>query len=151
MHFESLGRIAMKQPRFFRIGALTIHFLLTFLLLSATMERGAHSQTMDDSTQKALEAVTQELEKLDPTTAIAADLVSRGRQIFRFDTFGDEAFWGDKLQLHLAIEGSRFGGVGPGLSPKGALAAGLKIDADALPSQLLTQLSNGKIISTIRQ
>jgi hypothetical protein len=36
-----------------------------------------------------------------------------GRQIFRFDTFGDESFWGDTLKSHLAIEGTRFGGVGP--------------------------------------
>jgi hypothetical protein len=135
----------MKQLGFFRIGALTTHLLLTSILFSAMMERGAHSQLLGDSTRNALEAVTQELEKLDPTAANAADLASRGRQIFRFDTFGDEAFWGDKLQLHLAIEGSRFGGVGPGLSPKGALAPGLKIDVDALPSQLLTQLSNGQV------
>ena len=43
-------------------------------------------------------------------------MISEGRQTFRFDTFGDEAFWGGLLQLHQAIEGSQFGGVGPGLS-----------------------------------
>ena len=32
---------------------------------------------------------------------------TRGRQIFRFDTFGDEAFWGDTLKLHQAIAGAR--------------------------------------------
>src|SRR5689334_13652819 len=42
----------------------------------------------------------------------SARLIKQGRHIFRFDTFGDEAFWGDTLQLHKAIEGSRFGGVG---------------------------------------
>jgi hypothetical protein len=109
------------------------------------MERSAHSQAMGDSTQTAIEAITEELQKLDPTTATAADLVKQGRQIFRFDTFGDEAFWGDNLQLHLAIEGSRFGGVGPGLSPKGALAAGLKIDIDALPPELRQELLSGKV------
>ena len=39
-------------------------------------------------------------------------LIREGRQAFRFDTFGDEAFWGDTLKLHQAIEGSAFGGVG---------------------------------------
>ena len=39
--------------------------------------------------------------------------LDQGKQIFRYDTFGDEAFWGDTLKLHTAIEGSRFGGVGP--------------------------------------
>jgi hypothetical protein len=59
-------------------------------------------------------------------------MVSEGRQTFRFDTFGDEAFWGDTLKLHLAIEGARFGGVGPGISPRTALGLGLKVDAEAL-------------------
>ena len=64
-------------------------------------------------------------------------LLTEGRQVFRFDTFGDEAFWGDTLQLHKAIEGTKFGGVGPGVSPKTALAVGLKVDVDALPAQLV--------------
>src|SRR3982750_1888853 len=52
-------------------------------------------------------------------------MLQRGRDIFRFDTFGDEAYWSDKLKLHQAIEGSKFGGVGAGVSPKTALAVGL--------------------------
>ena len=66
----------------------------------------------------------------------AQDLLDRGRQIFRFDTFGDEAFWGDTLRLHEAIKG---------LSPKAALAAGLKVDADALPRQLIKDLKQGRV------
>src|SRR5262249_31098721 len=68
-----------------------------------------------------------------------------GRSIFRYDTYGDEAFWGDALQLHQAIQGSRFGGVGPGVSPKTALTLGLKVDSDALPPQVLSALRQGKI------
>jgi len=44
----------------------------------------------------------------------AARMVREGRQIFRFDTFDDEAFWGDALQLHRAIAGEKNGGVGRG-------------------------------------
>src|SRR5690242_15707672 len=47
-------------------------------------------------------------------------LIDQGRQVFRYDTFGDEAFWGDTLKLHQAIEGAANGGVGPGVSPKTA-------------------------------
>jgi hypothetical protein len=72
-------------------------------------------------------------------------LFKQGRQIFRFDTFGDQAFWGSALQLHKAIEGSRLGGVGPGLSPKGALAAGLKVDATALPPAVVRAIKKGKV------
>ncbi|HEX5732129.1 MAG TPA: hypothetical protein VF131_04760 [Blastocatellia bacterium] len=42
-------------------------------------------------------------------------MMEEGRDIFRNDTFGDEAFWSDTLQLHKAIAGAGLGGVGPGL------------------------------------
>lgn len=71
--------------------------------------------------------------------------IAEGRQIFRFDTFGDEAFWGDTLRLHQAIAGQKNGGVGPGVSPKTALAVGLKVDADALPAELQQQIKAGNI------
>ncbi|HSE40294.1 MAG TPA: hypothetical protein VLH08_05965 [Acidobacteriota bacterium] len=72
-------------------------------------------------------------------------MIEQGRQIFRYDTFGDEAFWGDTLQLHKAIAGEKLGGVGPGVSPKTALGVGLKVDVDALPSDLVAQLKSGKV------
>lgn len=75
----------------------------------------------------------------------AARMLAEGRQTFRYETFGDEAFWGDALQLHRAIAGERNGGVGPGLSPNAALAAGLKIDIDALPDALVGQLKAGQV------
>src|SRR5215467_4557582 len=68
-----------------------------------------------------------------------------GEQTFRFDTFGDEAFWGDTLKLHQAIEGAKLGGVGQGVSPKTALAVGLKIDVDALPHDLIEQIKKGRV------
>jgi hypothetical protein len=75
----------------------------------------------------------------------ALQLVEMGRNIFRFDTFGDEAFWGGQLKLNQAIAGGAAGGVGPGLSPKNALALGLKVDIDALPANLVASLKNGKV------
>ncbi len=75
----------------------------------------------------------------------AARMVLEGRQIFRFDAFGDEAFWGDALRLHQAIAGDKNGGVGPGVSPKTALAVGLKVDLDALPLALQQQLKAGQV------
>ncbi|HEX7328041.1 MAG TPA: hypothetical protein VF428_05835 [Casimicrobiaceae bacterium] len=75
--------------------------------------------------------------------ANSAALIDEGRRTFRFDTFGDEAFWGDQLQLHTAIEGSKLGGVGPGVSPRAALALGMKVDADALPGNILGALRSG--------
>jgi hypothetical protein len=83
--------------------------------------------------------------KVDPTKARADRLVARGRRVFRFDTFGDEAVWGGVLGLHKAIEGSRFGGVGPGVSPKVALTLGLKVDAQAIPKKVAKAIKAGKV------
>lgn len=81
-----------------------------------------------------------------PAAAVANPrLYARGRKVFRFDTFGDQAFWGGALQLQKAIEGSALGGVGPGVSPKTALSVGLKVDASALPTSLITALKQGKV------
>jgi len=75
----------------------------------------------------------------------ALQQVREGRDTFRYATFGDEAFWGDGIGLHLALAGKANGGVGPGVSPKAALAAGLKVDVDALPRQVLRDLARGKV------
>jgi hypothetical protein len=72
-------------------------------------------------------------------------MIEAGRRIFRYDTFGDEAFWGDTIKLHQAIAGQKLGGVGPGVSPKTALSVGLKVDADALPASLAGEIQKGKV------
>jgi hypothetical protein len=72
-------------------------------------------------------------------------MFKEGRRIFRFDTFGDQAFWGGALQLHQAIAGEELGGVGPGVSPRTALAVGLKVDESALPKSLKKALRKGEV------
>jgi len=74
------------------------------------------------------------------------ELFERGKAVFRFETFGDEVFWTDQLQLHKAIAGEKFGGIGKGLSPKDALAAGLKVDLAVLPQSVRNQIKEGKIL-----
>jgi mono/diheme cytochrome c family protein len=64
-------------------------------------------------------------------------LVSEGQTIFRFDTFGDETFWTDTLQMHEVVRTS--------VSPNTALAVGLKVDADALPAAVKEGILNGTI------
>jgi hypothetical protein len=71
--------------------------------------------------------------------------LAEGRRTFRFDTFGDEAFWGGALRLHEAIEGAAHGGVGPGVSPRTALAVGLKVDVDALPEAVVDAIQEGQV------
>jgi cytochrome c peroxidase len=75
----------------------------------------------------------------------AERLLEEGKETFRHDTFGSEEFFGDVLRLHEMIKGTRFGGVGPGLSPRAALMAGLKVDVDALPSSLRNAIRRGNV------
>jgi hypothetical protein len=75
----------------------------------------------------------------------AAVMLARGRGTFRFDTFGNEDFWTGALRLHEAIAGAANGGIGPGLSPEAALALGLKVDANALPEDVVRALAAGEI------
>ena len=60
----------------------------------------------------------------------SANLVSRGQQIFRFDTFGDERQWTDTLRLHEVVQAA--------VDPVTALSVGLKVDSTVLPADFLT-------------
>ena len=92
--------------------------------------------------QPAKPSVTTE--NVDHATKENADrLFSEGQQIFRFDTFGSEAFW-TQTGLHRAIAGEKNGGVGPGVSPKKALELGLKVDALKVPPTIAALVATGK-------
>ncbi len=71
------------------------------------------------------------LPPLDPA------LVQQGQQVFRYWTFGDETFWTDQLHMNQVIETA--------VSPKTALAVGLKVDATALPAAVVAGIQNGSI------
>jgi mono/diheme cytochrome c family protein len=106
--------------------------------IALAMLAGAGEST-DDDRERSLSKNDRQI------SAHARRLVEEGRQIFRFDTFGSEAFFGDALGLHKAIAGEKNGGVGAGVSPKTALAVGLKVDVDALPEQVKAQIKAGKV------
>lgn len=75
----------------------------------------------------------------------AKSMMEEGRETFRNDTFGSEAFWGKRLRLQEAIEGSDSPGQGAGVSPRTALAVGLKVDQAALPPDLVEKMRAGKV------
>ncbi|MBA3541251.1 MAG: c-type cytochrome [Deltaproteobacteria bacterium] len=54
--------------------------------------------------------------------------VDDGQCIFRHDTFGDEQLWTDTLRLHELVQT---------LPPTTALGVGLKVDAEAVPAEVL--------------
>ncbi len=90
-------------------------------------------------------APVKKTEQLQLIQNNAQSKVNAGVEIFRFDTFGDEQFWGGKLKLHQAIAGDKLGGVGTGLTPKAALDLGLKVDVDALPEALVQRLRTNRV------
>ena len=75
----------------------------------------------------------------DSSDAVAeqAALVEQGKQIFRFDTFGDEAQWTDTLRMHEVIAAA--------VDPVTALSVGLKVDAEALPAAVVAGIRNGSV------
>lgn len=66
-----------------------------------------------------------------------ASLIAQGKDIFRFDTFGDEAKWTDTLRMHEVIAAA--------VDPTTALSVGLKVDADALPQAVKNGITNGSV------
>ncbi len=75
----------------------------------------------------------------------SSHMMEEGRQTFRYDTFGDEDFWGGMLRLHEPIAGAKHGGSGPGLTPEQALGLGLKVDVDALPKNIQEAVQAKKV------
>jgi mono/diheme cytochrome c family protein len=70
--------------------------------------------------------------KPQATEPASPALISEGQRIFRFDTFGDEQLWTDKLRLHEVVEKN--------VDPTTALKVGLKVDADVLPAGILKKV-----------
>ena len=86
-----------------------------------------------------------------PETGLASgneknkSLINEGREIFRYDAFGNEEFWSGLLHLDKAIAGTVNGGFGAGVSPNTALAVGLKVDADALTLDVISGIQSGSL------
>jgi mono/diheme cytochrome c family protein len=64
-------------------------------------------------------------------------LITKGQQIFRFDTFGDETQWTDTLRLHEVIRSA--------VDPTTALSVGLKVDSEALPAAVVQGIQDGSV------
>lgn len=71
------------------------------------------------------------------STSTDPALIEKGKQIFRFDTFGDETQWTDALRMHEVISTA--------VDPTTALSVGLKVDADALPPAVVAGIRNGSV------
>lgn len=130
-----------------RILSVTV-VLLAAIAAALVVVSGTHAQGISIRAQGSLASKIRKKKTSNFDAQIltyANQLFEEGRNAFRFDTFGDEVFWGDALQLHEAIKGANLGGVGPGISPSAALGLGLKVDVDALPQPLINQIKQGRV------
>jgi hypothetical protein len=122
--------------------------LLSFILVIASVATITVLQRPEDAraqTRPNADGLIRPLAKDQTIENSALQSIEKGRETFRHDTFGDQAFWGDTLNLDATIAGAANGGIGPGLSPRQALVLGLKVDVDALPADLVQQLRDGAV------
>ena len=104
------ARIAAQPPRALRSSAVTAAVAALVAACGGSDDNGAAQQ---------------------------AALAAQGKQIFRFETFGDEAKWTDALRMNEPITTA--------VDPTTALSVGLKVDADALPPAVVAGIQNGSI------
>lgn len=97
---------------------------------------------LNDEAAKSEDEVAKSKNEADQTKP---SLIAEGKNIFRYDSFGDEDFWSGLLHIDKAIAGANHGGFGPGVSPATALAVGLKVDAEALPPDVVAAISSGAV------
>lgn len=131
------------MKNYLKIPSLLIFFALIALIISHnTLQSGENKEYSNQHKTSPFEFQSAYDRHL---LTNARAMILEGRQTFRFDTFGNEQFWGATLKLHEAIKGAALGGGGPGLAPSQALALGLKIDVKALPIPLQMDLKQGRI------
>jgi hypothetical protein len=103
-------------------------FFLAISILAALAAAGCGGSSHDDAALSSADAPP------DPV------LVAQGKEIFRSDTFGDEAFWTDTLHMNDVIASA--------VDPATALSVGLKVDAEALPPAVVQGIQDGSISLT---
>jgi hypothetical protein len=135
---------ATRRPPILRMAAVVFVAVTVGVTLGGCGTTKAAPESPQPAATTARPA-TVEMPYDEQIQSNANRMLEEGKRIFRYDTFGSEDFWGGKLRLHEALAGEKLGGVGKGVSPKTALALGLKVDAEALPADLVAEIKAGKV------
>ena len=98
------------------------------LLILGTSIAGCERDERTPIAPRGDDVATVSETRMNPAT------LNEGKKIFRFDTYGDETFWTDTLRMHEVISTA--------VSPVTALSVGLKVDADALPPEIVAGIKN---------
>jgi hypothetical protein len=105
-------------------------FVLAAALAACTAEKNPNAPPAPPATPDAGTPPAQP--PPDPNKTAADKTFDEGKDIFRNDTFGDQAFWTDVLHIDQAIAGCPTCGLPGGVSPQTALSVGLKVDIDVV-------------------
>jgi hypothetical protein len=103
-------------------------YLLVGVIISFTACTPGNAGDKTDATPSGAGQATDDL---SPQT------LAEGKQIFRFETFGDEQFWTDTARMHELVQTA--------VSPATALKVGLKVDAEAIPADVAQAIKDGKV------
>jgi hypothetical protein len=127
----------MRKIYMVTLGMASFVFISTFLVQCRSTKADKRNSIDESGNPKDFSDAIKEN---------ADDLFKKGQAVFRYETFGDEAFWTDKLQLHKIIADAKHGGIGKGLSPREALALGLKVDLAILPKWVRRKIEEGSFL-----
>ena len=111
----------------FRQAVSILLYSMTFAFLSASSGHAQSSQSASSHPTAASSAASIQFNK-GVGRAIA------GREVFRFETFGNEGFWTDAMRMPKGILDAK-------VTPIQALKAGLMIDIDAIPKDMQEKLA----------
>ena len=108
--------------------ALALHSRDVAVLVLGALLAGCARDESTPIAPRGADGATVSETRMNPAT------LAEGKKIFRFDTYGDETFWTDTLRMHEVINTA--------VSPMTALSVGLKVDADALPPEIVAGIEN---------
>lgn len=120
--------------------------ILTAIITFIAVSQFIQCKSTRSATRNSADISGEENDFNDAIEKNMKEMFDKGKAVFRFETFGDEVFWTDQLQLHKAIADEKHGGNGKGLTPQQALDAGLKVDLAILPKFLRRRIKEGKFL-----
>lgn len=109
-------------------------FLVTILAVAWVSAAGAWEPPPIEPSAPRL--LAPESHRIDQVTLHAVRSIERGRLHFRYDPFGSRLFFSDALGLNEALAR---------VSPRDALALGVKVDADNLPPAVVRAIRHGEV------
>ncbi|WP_460585170.1 hypothetical protein [Hymenobacter arcticus] len=117
--------------QYFRGPALVASGLA--VVAAVACNSGGSTATTEATT--AHEAVGDTTQSGATSTALHAGSIAAGRDVYRYETFGDEGFWTDAARMPQGMKTAK-------LTVLQALQAGVNFDADAIPASLKTTLAS---------